>query len=97
MFGDHRDLPVLTHSFPTRRSSDLGQTSLLPDDAYGGTMRLARRVHGPAGLEIDAVDLTDLAAVEAAWRPETRMVWLETPSNPWLRIVDIEAISALAH
>src|SRR3546814_15758247 len=60
-------------------------------------MRLALRVHGPAGLEIDAVDLTDLAAVEAAWRPETRMVWLETPSNPWLRIVDIEDISALAH
>ena len=46
---------------------------------------------------VDTVDLTDLDAVAAAWQPGTRMVWVETPSNPWLRIVDIEAISALAH
>ena len=73
-----------------------GDHALLPDDAYGGTIRLARQVHAPAGLQVDAVDLTDLDAIEAAWRPETRMVWLETPSNPWLRIVDIAAVSALA-
>ena len=70
---------------------------LLPDDAYGGTIRLALRVHVPAGLRVDMVDLTDLAAVEAAWRDDTRMVWVETPSNPWLRIVDIHALSELAH
>lgn len=74
-----------------------GDHALLPDDAYGGTIRLALRVHAPAGLVVDTVDLTDLDAVEAAWRPDTRLVWLETPSNPWLRIIDIEAISALAH
>lgn len=74
-----------------------GGHALLPDDAYGGTIRLALRVHAPAGLVVDTVDLTDLDAVEAAWRPDTRLVWLETPSNPWLRIIDIEAISALAH
>jgi cystathionine gamma-synthase len=69
----------------------------MPDDAYGGTIRLALRVHGPAGLHVDTVDTTDLDAVAAAWRPDTRMVWLETPSNPWLRIVDIEAVSRVAH
>ena len=51
----------------------------------------------PPGLVVDTVDLTDLDAVRAAWTPATRMVWIETPSNPWLRIVDIEALSALAH
>jgi cystathionine gamma-synthase len=74
-----------------------GDHVLLPDDAYGGTIRLARQVHAPAGLLVDTVDLTDLDAVAAAWRPETRLVWVETPSNPWLRIVDIAAVSALAH
>jgi cystathionine gamma-synthase len=73
-----------------------GEHVLLPDDAYGGTIRLARQVHEPAGLGVDTVDLTDLDAVTAAWRPGTRMVWVEKPSNPWLRIVDIEAISTLA-
>jgi len=74
-----------------------GDHVLLPDDAYGGTIRLALRVHAPAGLLVDTVDLTDLDAVASAWQPTTRMVWLETPSNPWLRIVDIEAIAAIAH
>lgn len=74
-----------------------GQHVIFPDDAYGGTIRLALKVHQPAGALVDTVDLTDLDAVAAAWRAETRMVWLETPSNPWLRIVDIAAISALAH
>ncbi|HEX4868983.1 MAG TPA: cystathionine gamma-synthase [Acidimicrobiales bacterium] len=74
-----------------------GSHVVLPDDAYGGTIRLARRVHAPAGLLVDTVDLTDHDAVRDALRPETRMVWVETPSNPWLRIVDIEAIAVLAH
>jgi cystathionine gamma-synthase len=74
-----------------------GDHVLLPDDAYGGTIRLARQVHEPAGLAVDTVDLTDLDAVRAAWTPATRLVWIETPSNPWLRIVDIEAVSAVAH
>ena len=73
-----------------------GDHVLLPDDAYGGTIRLALRVHAPAGLVVEAVDLTDLDVVRAALRPTTRLVWIETPTNPLLRIVDIEAVAALA-
>jgi cystathionine gamma-synthase len=69
---------------------------VMPDDAYGGTIRLAVRVHGAAGLDVATIDLTDLAAVEAALGASTRMVWVETPTNPLLRIVDIEAVAALA-
>ncbi len=74
-----------------------GDHVLLPNDAYGGTIRLAVRVHAPAGVEVDAVDLTDLDAVAAAWRPSTRMVWIETPTNPLLQIVDITAVAEIAH
>ncbi|MGH9139078.1 MAG: PLP-dependent transferase [Acidimicrobiales bacterium] len=74
-----------------------GDHLLIPDDAYGGTFRLAVRVHEPAGLAITPVDLTDLDAVRAAWRPTTRLVWVETPTNPLLRIVDIEAVASVAH
>ena len=73
-----------------------GDHVVLPTDAYGGTWRLVARVHAPAGLRYDTADLTDPAALEAAWKPETRMVWLETPSNPLLSIVDIAAVAALA-
>jgi cystathionine gamma-synthase len=70
-----------------------GQHLVIPHDAYGGTYRLAARV-----LEADltAVDLSDLDALAAAWRPETAMVWVETPTNPLLGIVDIAAVAALA-
>ena len=74
-----------------------GDHAVLPDDAYGGTIRLARRVHEPAGVEIDVADLTDLDALRAALRPTTRLVWVETPSNPWLRIVDVAAVAEVAH
>lgn len=74
-----------------------GEHVLLSVDAYGGTFRLAARVHTEHGLTVEVGDLTDLAAVEAGWREETRLVWVETPTNPRLSIVDIEAIAALAH
>jgi len=74
-----------------------GDHLILPNDAYGGTYRLATRVHARAGLVVDAVDLVDLDALERAWRPTTRMVWVETPTNPLLRVVDIEAVAQLAH
>jgi cystathionine gamma-synthase len=74
-----------------------GDHLILPNDAYGGTYRLATRVHAPTGLGVDAVDLVDVAALEAAWRPATRMVWVETPTNPLLRVVDIAAVAQLAH
>jgi cystathionine gamma-synthase len=70
---------------------------IIPNDAYGGTFRLVARVHGEAGLQWSAVDLTDLDALAAAWRDTTRMVWIETPTNPLLTIVDIEAVARLAH
>jgi cystathionine gamma-synthase len=72
-----------------------GDHVLLPDDAYGGTIRLALRIHAPAGLVVDMVDQTDLDAVAAALRPETRLVWVETPTNPLLRIVDIAGVVGL--
>ncbi len=73
-----------------------GDHVLLPDDCYFGTRRLADEVLAPWGLESSAVDMTDLAAVAAALRPNTRMVWIETPSNPRLKIADIEPLAALA-
>jgi cystathionine gamma-synthase len=74
-----------------------GDHVLLADDVYGGTYRLLHRVLAPWGLEVDTCDLTDLDAVASALQAETRFVWIETPSNPLLKIVDIEAVSAVAH
>ena len=74
-----------------------GEHVLMPDDAYGGTVRLALQVHAPAGTHVDTVELSDLDSVAAAWQPHTRMVWVETPTNPLLAIVDIAAICELAH
>jgi cystathionine gamma-synthase len=74
-----------------------GDHVIIPNDAYGGTFRLVARVHEPGGLSWSAVDLTDLDAIEAAWRDETRVVWIETPTNPLLTVVDIEAVARLAH
>jgi len=76
---------------------DAGSHIVASDDIYGGTFRLIDKVRGrSAGLKADFVDFTDLAAVEAAIRPETRLLWIETPTNPLLKIVDLEAIAALA-
>ncbi len=74
-----------------------GSHVIIPDDAYFGTIKLARDVLGPWGLEISIVDMTDLERVRAALRPTTRLIWIETPSNPLLRVVDIAAVSAIAH
>jgi cystathionine gamma-synthase len=74
-----------------------GDHVLLADDVYGGTYRLLSKVLQGWGLTSSTCDLADLDAVEEGLRPETRLVWVETPSNPLLKIVDIEAISSLAH
>jgi len=74
-----------------------GEHVIIPTDAYGGTYRLVSSVYGPAGIEWTAVDLTDPEALAAAWREETRVVWIETPTNPLLTVVDIAAIAELAH
>ncbi len=76
---------------------DSGSHVVCMDDVYGGTFRLFERVRRrSAGLDFSFVDLTDPAAFEAAIRPETRMVWVETPTNPMLKIVDLQAVSAVA-
>jgi cystathionine gamma-synthase len=74
-----------------------GDHVVLGDDVYGGTYRLVSKVLGPWGVAFDPVDLTDLSALRAAVRPETRVVWCETPTNPHLKVIDIEAVSAVAH
>ena len=74
-----------------------GDHVLLSDDVYGGTYRLLTRVLGPWQLTFDTVDMTDLEAVRAAVRDETRLVWVETPTNPFLKVVDIAAVAGLAH
>lgn len=77
---------------------DAGSHVVAMDDVYGGTYRLFERVRRrSAGLEVSWTDLSDAAAFEAAIRPETRLVWIETPTNPMLKLVDIEAIAAIAH
>ena len=77
---------------------DSGAHIVATDDIYGGTFRLLERVRRALGRarRSSFVDFTDLAAVEAAIRPETRMLWVETPTNPLLRVVDLEAVAALA-
>jgi cystathionine gamma-lyase len=76
---------------------DSGKHIIAMDDLYGGTRRLFDGVRKrSSGLEFSFVDLTDLPATEAAFRDDTKMVWIETPSNPLLKIVDIKAVAGLA-
>jgi cystathionine gamma-lyase len=76
---------------------DSGAHVLAMDDLYGGTYRLFERVRKrSAGLAFSFVDFTELRQVEAAIRPETRMIWIESPTNPLLRLVDLDAVGALA-
>ena len=74
-----------------------GEHALAPLDAYYGTAELLRSLFTPWGLDVSFVDMTDLEHVRAALRPNTRLVWIETPSNPLIRVSDIAALSQLAH
>ena len=74
-----------------------GDHIVIPDDAYGGTFRLIDKVFRHWGIEHTAVGQSDLDAVRAAMRPNTRLVWCETPTNPLLNIADIAALAAVAH
>ena len=71
-----------------------GSHIVMPADLYGGTFRLVDKVLSRWGLEFDLVDQTDLEAVERAVRADTRLIWVESPTNPHLRVVDIEAVVA---
>ena len=74
-----------------------GDHVLLGNDVYGGTYRLLTRVLSTWGIETTTVELSDVDALRAAIRPETKIVWLETPSNPLLKVVDIALTAEIAH
>lgn len=76
---------------------DAGDHVIASEDLYGGSFRLFDEVRRrSAGLEFSFVDMADLAAIEAAIRPNTKLIWVETPTNPLLRLADLAAIAALA-
>jgi len=83
-------ITVALHLFRT------GDHIICTHDCYGGTERLLRTYQELFGLAVTYVDMTDLGAVEASVRPETKALWIETPSNPLLNIVDIRALCAIA-
>src|SRR5438045_8260257 len=76
---------------------DSGSHILVSDDLYGGTFRLFERVRRrSANLDFTFIDMSDASKIEAAMRPNTRMVWVETPSNPLLKLIDLEAVAKIA-
>ena len=76
---------------------DAGAHIVASDDLYGGSFRLFERVRKRSmGLQISFIDMTDPQAVRAAIRPDTKMVWVETPSNPLLKLIDLEAVAKIA-
>ncbi|MGW6702624.1 cystathionine gamma-synthase [Nocardia sp. NPDC055049] len=74
-----------------------GDHIVIPDDAYGGTFRLIDKVFSQWGIEHSPAHIADLDAVRAAVRPNTKLVWIETPTNPLLSIGDIPALADIAH
>jgi cystathionine gamma-synthase len=74
-----------------------GDHVVIPTDAYGGTWRLVHAVLAPMGVLYDAVDLDRLDDLARVWRDTTRFVWVESPTNPLLAIVDVAAVAAFAH
>lgn len=74
-----------------------GDHVVVSNDVYGGTYRLFQRVLAPYGLSFDYIDMTEPESVRRHIRPETRAVWIETPSNPLMKLVDISAVAAIAH
>jgi cystathionine gamma-synthase len=82
-----------THALITAHCS-AGDHVILPRDLYGGTFRLVDKVLARFGVEHDMVDQTDLDALERAVRAETRLIWVETPTNPLLNVVDIAGVVA---
>jgi cystathionine beta-lyase/cystathionine gamma-synthase len=74
-----------------------GEHVVSGNDVYGGTYRLFTKVLSPYGIEFSFVEMTDLAAVQTAVQPNTRLIWLETPTNPLLKLFDITEIGKIAH
>jgi cystathionine gamma-synthase len=80
-----------THALLTAVCS-AGDHVVIPDDLYGGTYRLVDKILARFGVAYDMVDQTDLEAVRAALRPETKLIWVETPTNPTLKVIDLLAV-----
>ena len=74
-----------------------GDHVIAGSDIYGGTYRLLHKISNRSGIEVTLVDLADHIAVEAAFRPKTRLVWIESPGNPRMSIVDIAQCAEVAH
>jgi cystathionine gamma-lyase len=74
-----------------------GDHVVVPEDMYGGTYRLFTEILEPYNIGFTYADFSDLNAVEKSFRPETRLIWIETPTNPLLKIFDIRKIVAIAH
>lgn len=74
-----------------------GDHIILMDDIYGGTFRIITTIFAKYGVEYDFVDMSDLDAVKAAIKPNTKMLFIETPSNPLMKVADIRAIADIAH
>ena len=79
------------------RTLSPGDHVILGNDAYGGTYRLLTRIFGDWGVSVSCVDLSDVDAVESAFTATTKMLWVETPSNPLLNVVSIATLSAATH
>lgn len=73
-----------------------GDHIILSDECYGGTYRLSMNTVKKNGIEVSLVDLNDLDAVRAAFRPNTKMMWIETPTNPLMKVVDLAALAGIA-
>jgi cystathionine gamma-synthase/cystathionine gamma-lyase len=74
-----------------------GDHVIVPEDMYGGTYRLIKEFLEPINISFTFTDFTDLNAIKDAFQPSTKMVWIETPTNPTLKIFDIKEISVLSH
>ncbi|HMT09100.1 MAG TPA: cystathionine gamma-synthase [Pyrinomonadaceae bacterium] len=74
-----------------------GDHVILGDNTYGGTFRLFNRILSNYGVEFDLADTTDVASLESAFKPNTKMLFVETPTNPVMSVTDLAAVSELAH
>jgi len=74
-----------------------GDHVIVPEDMYGGTYRLIKEILEPYNINFSFIDLTDLSMLQKAFLPSTKIVWIETPTNPTLKIFDIQAISEISH
>ena len=86
-------LAAVTATFSLLKS---GEHVIISDDIYGGTYRQVENIWKELGVEFDYVDVGDIAAIKAAVRPNTKMIYLESPTNPMMKVADIAAISQIA-